>query len=307
MRIIVFGGTGWVGHNIALAFHNVGHDVTTCSRGKMKMYEQEIPEDIRMLHADKTSESDMAQVFQEHYDVVIDSQPSVVSIDNITKNAHDLKHYVHCSSTGGYAPLQFVPGDETMPYSDFMGGWEIKAVVDAKIMDLHARQGFPATVIRPPGITGPGVFPHDNLGGRREDFIADILNETLLDLPNHGQALLQPIHVKDLARSFVLAAETPDSIGQIYNICLEKSVTLTRYLEITAQALGRKARINYMDVEALLKKHRKSVNPVLLQIHALHNCFDISKACEQLAYAPEYTTQQAIEELARLTAERITR
>jgi len=305
MKAIIFGGTGWVGHNIVLAFHNAGYEVTVCSRGQKTTYLSALPEGVRRVQANKNDAGEVRAVFEESYDVVVDSVPSEASIDNISKAARDLTQYLHCSSTGGYAPLPFIPGDETMPYDHFMGGWKAKGIVDSKVMDLWAREAFPATVIRPTYITGPGLLPLDNLGGRREDFITDLLNETPLDLPNDGQALLQPIHVKELARSFLLAAERPQSAGQIYNITLDKAVTLNRYLEITAAALDREAKINYLPVESMLAKYAGSISKTGLCFLATHMCYDIRKARDQLGYVPRYTTEEAITETARWAAEQL--
>ena len=305
MKVLVFGGTGWVGHHIVRAFHSAGHEVIICSRGRKKSYESEIPERVRRIEADKQDPSDMANVFQETFDAVIDSVPSEASIDNIVRYARRLKRYIHCSSTGGYAPLPFIPGDETMPYDQFMGGWAAKGIVDAKVMDLWCRKGFPATVLRPSYITGPGLLPLDNFGGRREDFIKDILDGVTLDLPDDGHALLQPVHVLDLAGTFRLAAETPASVGQIYNICLEKAVTIRRYLEINAAALDREVSINPMSVEAMLEKYGEAVNKTGLHFFATHMCHDISKARKQLGYVPRCTTEEAIEENARWAAQQL--
>jgi len=302
MRVIVLGGTGWVGHNVARVFHAAGHDVTICSRGQKDTYLAELPKEIPTVRADKNDAADMERIFRESYDVVIDTVPTETSIDNVAKHARRLKRYLHCSSTGGYAPLPFVPADETVPYDHFMGGWKHKGIVDAKVMGLWHGAGFPATVLRPCYITGPGMLPLDNLGGRREDFIADILAGATLDLPNDGQALLQPIHVLDLADAFLLAAEEPRSIGQIYNICLEKSVTLTRYLEITAATLDREVVINYVNVDEMVKKYGDSISEIGLRFLATHMCYDISKAHDQLGYVPHCTTEEAIEETARWAA-----
>jgi len=306
MKVIVFGGTGWVGHHIVLAFASAGHDVFICSRGKKNTYEAEIPKSIPHIRADKSSEADMARVFSEPYDVVVDSVPSDASIELVVKHARRLKRYLHCSSTGGYAPLPFIPGDETMPYDHFMGGWRNKAVMDARVMDLFHRQGFPATVIRPPYITGPGMLPIDNFGGRRQDFITDILEGKALVLPNDGQALLQPIHVRDLGHAFLLAASTPAAVGQIYNICLEKAVTITRYLQITAAALGREVKIEYMPVAEMIESYGDPTDERWerwLRFFGTHMCYDIRKARVQLGYVPHCTTEEAIEETARWAAQ----
>jgi nucleoside-diphosphate-sugar epimerase len=302
MKTLVFGGTGWVGHHIAAAFHLAGHDVTICSRGRKETYTADVP-DVRRVTANKGDSSEVAGVLSERFDVIVDSVPTEDSVAHICAHAIGLKHYIHCSSTGGYAPLPFLPGDETMPYDHFMGGWKNKCLVDAKALDLFNRQGFPATVIRPPYITGPGLLPLDNQGGRRPDFLADILAGKPLDLPNDGQALLQPIHVEDLAAAFLLAAEAPrHSVGQIYNICLEKAVTLNRYLELNADALGCTVEIKHLPVNEMFEKYGDAIDKRGLYFMATHMCYDIGKARDQLGYEPLHTTESAITETARWAA-----
>jgi nucleoside-diphosphate-sugar epimerase len=304
MKTAVFGGTGWVGHHIVLSCLEAGHDVTIVSRGGKSTHDHEIPDDVPRIKADKSSEADVARVFERQYDVVIDSVPTEASIDHIVKHAKGIKHYLHCSSTGGYAPLERVPADETHPYGGFFGGgWAQKGVVDGKVLAMHQSQGFPATVIRPSYITGPGMDPLDNIGGRRPDFIADVLASKPLDLPDNGLALLHPVHVRDLGRSFLLAADRPAvSIGEIYNICLGRAVTLNRYIELTAAALDRQATINYMTIDAILAKYGENVHEVGLRFLATHMCFDLTKARTQLDYEPHCTVEEAIAENARWTA-----
>ena len=300
MKTLVLGGTGWVGHHIVRELLAAGHQPVVCSRGHMNTYSDELPEDVPRVIADKSSAGEMRRVLADPYDAVIDSVPTEDSIAHVVEFAPRLRRYLHCSSTGGYAPLPVVPGDETLPYDQFMGGWAQKGVVDSLVMDLHHRQGFPATVIRPSYITGPGMLPLDNIGGRRADFLADVLAGKPLELPNDGQALLHPVHVRDLARSFVLALDAPQSVGQIYNICLDRAVPLTRYLAVTAQALGAPVpTIDFQPIETILERHGDDIHRIGLHFLATHMCYDIRKAREQLGYRPHMTTEEAIEETAR--------
>ena len=115
MKILILGGTGWVGHHCAIHFQRAGYQVTVGSRGKNQEFIAELPRDIERLSLDKTREPEMAAVFKTAYDIVVDTVPTEATIDLIVKYASRLKQYIHCSSTGGYAPLTFIPGDETMP------------------------------------------------------------------------------------------------------------------------------------------------------------------------------------------------
>lgn len=303
MKIIVFGGTGWLGHNIVRQLADTHHDVTVCCRGQKKLFIDEVS-DIKMITADKKDEESMKGILEEPYDIIIDTVPNLVTMAHIKKYAKGLKHYIHCSSTGGYAPLPFLPCNETAFYDGFdkSSGWMQKAYYDREAMRLFHEEGFPATVIRPCYITGPGMLPLDNLGNRRADYIADVLAEKVLDVPDNGLSLLQPIHVKDLATSFCLAIAAPRSIGQVYNICLSHAVTLNRYHELTAEALGKKVHLNYIPLEEMVKKYEGKTSEMDMRFMATHMCFSIDKAIRDLGYQPHCTPEEAIQETARWAA-----
>jgi nucleoside-diphosphate-sugar epimerase len=303
MKVLLFGGSGWLGHHIALNLAAKKYDLTIVTRGKKQTFINEI-EGLNVIHADKHDEAAMKQIFETPYTHVIDTVPTERSIELIHKYATHIQHYIHCSSTGGYTPLPFVPCNETAPYKGFAPGtgWDQKRIVDNQVMQLFFEKGFPATVIRPCYITGPGLLPLDNLGGRRTDFIADIIAEKTLDLPVDGKALLQPIHVEDLANSFYLSMAHPNSIGQIYNICLSHAFTLNDYLALNASAFNKKVNINYMSVEAMLEKYGDAIYDVGLNFMVEHMCFSIEKAARDLEYKPFYTPEDAVIESARWAA-----
>lgn len=84
----------------------------------------------------------------------------------------------------------------------------------------------------------------------------------------------------------------------MYNICLEKAVTVKRYIEITAAALEVNANIKFLPVEEMLIKCGKSADERGLRFFAEHMCYDIRKAREQIGFAPLITTREAIEQTA---------
>ncbi len=299
MRVLVFGGTGWLGHNIAAVFSAGRHETLICSRGRKTAYP--LPAGAAVLRADKDDPEAVREIFRTTpCDIVIDTRPSVRSVKNIAGFAGNrLKHYIHCSSTGGYAPLAAIPGNESCPYRPFRGGWAEKCDVDALAMELFHRNGFPATILRPCYITGPGLLPLDNLGGRREDFLADLKNGVTLDLPDTGRALLQPVEVTDLASAFELAAENFRTIGRIYNICSDHAVTLNRYLQLNAGVFGVEARLHHLPLEEMVIKYRGVADEIGLRFLAEHMCFDISAARRELGYEPRFSPEEAIESTAR--------
>ena len=306
MKVLIFGGTGWVGHHIALELIFHKYDVTVATRGqKAENYQFPLPSGVRRVIIDKNDENSMKELLAEKFEIIIDSVPGLKSIANIFKYAAGLRHYLHCSSTGGYAPLPFVPCNETAPYpGGSCNAWGGKGAVDSEVMRLFNVSGFPATVIRPCYITGGADrFPLDNYGDRREDFIPDLMTGKVIEVPNDGKSLLQPIHVADLAASFRLAIENRRSIGERYNICLEHALTLDDYVQLNAEAVGHKAIIKHVPLEELLA--RNIYNEVGLRFVAEHMCFTIEKARSEIGYVPKYTPEEAIVETARAIAAKL--
>jgi len=300
MKVLVLGGGGWLGHRIAKQFHAAGDEVVIASRGVKTAFLDECA-GIPQVCVDKKSDDAMRELLQADFDVIADSVPFPETILAVARYGKRLKHYLHCSSTGGYAPLPFLPCDETAPYTGFPvgGGWKLKVEVDRLAMRLFMEQGFPATVLRPCYITGPGLPPLDNLGGRREDFLADLAAEREIDLPDNGQALLQPVHVEDLAAAFVRAARSGRATGQIFNLCCDHALTIADYVRLNAAALGHEAHLNFIELEAMLRKYAGQCSEVGLRFFATHMCFTNAKARALLGWQPRYTTVAAIEETAR--------
>jgi nucleoside-diphosphate-sugar epimerase len=302
MKVLILGGTGWVGHNIALAFYRAGHEVTIFSRGKSTDFTNKVAF-LPHVTGDKNDEATLKNVLKsQQFDVVIDSVPHENTIDILSRMHNLYGRYIHCSSTGVYTPLKYFPADEKHPFGQkIYKGFEDKVKSDAAALEFAAAGKLKLTIIRPCCIAGPGKLPLDNLGGRRVSFIPDILANNALDLLNDGLTLIQVVHVRDLGRAFVQAAERPETIGQVYNICSAKAVTLKRYCEINAAALGKQAKFNYFSFEAMISKYGKDICDGLTFL-SKHMCFDITKASQELNYYSEYTTEAAIGETARLNA-----
>lgn len=115
--------------------------------------------------------------------------------------------------------------------------------------------------MRPTYITGSGLAPLDNFGGRDQAFLTRLQRGEPILLPEDGQALLQPVHVTDLARSLQLAArQRQRARGQIYIVSQPHAVTLQRYVTLNAQAIGATPRIELAPLEQILARHRTDID-----------------------------------------------
>jgi len=304
MRVLLIGGTGEVGHHVANGLVQRGHDVVVLTRG-LDRRGFSLDSRVRCVVADKC---DVAAL--ERYavplspEVVIDMVPGEISVRNIhSLFSGKIRHYIHCSSTGVYVPLRYIPADEDHPWEAKEGDFFAAcAKRDRLAMEFFHSDGFPVTVLRPTMIIGPGSLPVDNLGRRSVEFLQDLMANRPLELPEDGDVLVQAGLNEDIAQAFILAAERPErAIGEIFNISCKRAVTLRDYLGFFKEIMGSTSKLVPTQIETILNNHRTDgrVDEYWLRFLCLHMCYDITRARENLGYNPVHDMRTAI----RLTVE----
>jgi len=299
MRVLVMGGTGEVGHQIANGLLARGHDVMVLTRGRDRRGFP-LDERIRRVQADKNHLDALAAAAAPWApEVIIDTLPDETSVRNVhTLFAGKMRHYLHCSSTGVYTPLQYLPADEAHPWDPKPGDFYVPCGArDRLALALCREDGFPATILRPTMIIGPGALPVDNLGGRSATFLRDLAAHRPLELPEDGDALVQGVCNADLAEAFILAVEQPEqAIGEIFNISCARAITLRDYIGLFKEALGSQSPLVPTPIETLLTAHAEDgrADEYWLPFLCQHMCFDISKARERLHYHPAHDLRASV-------------
>ena len=165
MRLLVLGGTRFLGRAIVDEAIRRGYDVTTFSRG----LSGEPRPGAEALHGDRTSFEDLLRLADRDYDAVIDT--SVIAPAHVAAGARLLAehvgHYTYVSSISVYRDYPGVPVTEDSPVLDCpsdapgtietLGYGELKAgserAVAAALPGRH--------LIARPGLI---VGPHENIG-----------------------------------------------------------------------------------------------------------------------------------------------
>jgi len=302
MKVTILSGTGWVGSHIAKEFIEHGYEVTVLARGKTKpMFD--LP-GMKVIPCERTNIPQLKECLNQlQTDIFIDVIPGHLGTENTVAIADMIEgkvgQYLHCGSTGVYAPLRRVPGRETDPLTlpkEFGEGWRGKAWADEEIRRRMA-QGFPATILQPSCIMGAGTFPMDNFGSRDPQFLKNLVEGKPIILPDGGNMLIHFIHPADLARSFRLAAETKNSLGQTYIISCERSLTVKDYILELCDLLGCTPNFVPMHSQEVLEKYISPRNEGGFRFFCTHMSFDISKAKTQLGYVPQYDVTDMLQEL----------
>lgn len=275
MRILIMGGTRFIGVYLTRLLTSQEHDVVLFNRGNQPAplgIEKQIqgdrtdPDQIR----EKLADEEFDAIFDNNGRELKDTQPLV----ELFKDR--VKHFVYVSSAGVYRKSDQMPHAETDlvdPESRHRGKFETEAYL--------AAQGIPFTSIRPVYIYGP-----QNYNDLEAWFFDRIVRDRPVPIPGQGLHLTQFGHVKDLATAMVAVLGNPRAIGQIYNISGERYVSFDGLARACAIAAGKSPdhlKIVHYDPKSFDFGKRKAF-PLRLQ----HFFTDIHKAQKDLYWKPEY-------------------
>ena len=297
MDVLVIGGTRFLGLSIVRSLSAYGHHAIVAHRG---LTTARLPEDVQECHLDVRDRKDLKECLEyQPFDAVIDTILNVADLEYIVPLVRrKAKRFIHCGSTGVYTPMKRIPAHENdtcEPHPE-LGGFEQKLRQDRYLLDEYRENGFPATILRPTNIYGPGDIPLDIWGGRSSGFFRRLLRHELVTLPNDGRSLLQPGYVSELGEAFVQALEAPEAIGQVYNISSAQAVTLREYLATIREALSSRSPVVYAPMESILERFLPSrhVNESGLRFVCEHMCVDINKARRELGYMPLMSLEEGM-------------
>ncbi len=275
MRILIMGGTRFIGVYLTKILVEQGHDVVLFNRGK-----KPAPvEGIQQIHGDRTDASQLKdKLSQEQFDAIFDNNGRELSdtqpLAEIFKDR--VKHFVYMSSAGVYLKsdqLPHIEGDPVDPKSRHKGKHETEAFL--------TQLGLPWTSIRPTYIYGP-----QNYNDLEAWFFDRIVRDRPIPIPGNGMHITQFGHCKDLARAMSLVLGNETAIGQIYNVSGDRYVTFDGIARACAQAAGKSAdsiKIVHYDPKKFDFGKRKAF-PMRVQ----HFFADVNKAMTQLNWQPEY-------------------
>lgn len=247
MRLLILGGTAFVGRAVTDAAVKRGWDVTVFNRGR-----HELPDGVRSLVGDRTTEGGLAALAGGEWDLAVDTwsaAPRVVR-DSADLLADRVGRYVYVSSCSVYdqptpaglgeeAPLvEGSPDDGDVAYPKAKRGAEI--AVERAFGDryVHARAGL---------ILGP----RENIG-RLPWWLNRIARGGPVVAPGPREAELQFIDARDLAEWTLDAAEAGRS-GAYNLISPTGHSTMGELLDLCVRVTGSDAELRWIDPDTIVK------------------------------------------------------
>jgi 2'-hydroxyisoflavone reductase len=259
-KILVFGGTDFVGSAVVDALMADGHTLTIFNRGVTNPEFFPHVEKLRGFRSADPNDQDLSALSCRRFDVVIDVWPN--DPDVVASAAEFLKdrtnHYLYVSSVGAYDHKFFAKPDPIVEDTPLQP-WDApgrpynrnKAESERR---LHKIIGERLTIVRPGPITG-----HRDAGGGLLTWLLRAQEGGEHIGPGDGKSPVELVDVKDVARFLPLAINR--SLYGVFNTT-GKSISFQELLEQCKRATGSDAKFVWIPQD-FLHEHGLESNGVL--------------------------------------------
>lgn len=269
-KILVMGGSYFIGKRIAEKLAELNYDVTILNRGSKKPSDER----IHQIVCDRNNEEAMGEALRNSsFDAIVD----VCALDKrqvqILCNSLDLskiKKYFFISSSAVYGVEHL-----TIPYAeeDVLGEnkyWTYygknKIEAEKHLMERFTKTGIELVVLRPPYVYGEHNYV------QRESFVFDhILNDQPIIIPA-SKPKMQFIYTKDLANIVADLLKRENGNIAVYNVGNTETINALEWVNYCEKAIGKKAK-------KILYEHRhsKRKSREFFPFHDYDNVLDVSK------------------------------
>jgi nucleoside-diphosphate-sugar epimerase len=301
-RVVIIGGSGHVGTYLVPRLVHAGFEVVSVSRGGRAPYQPHAAwKSVRIVTLDRDAEEKAGAFGQKirdlRPDIVIDmicfTEASARHLTEALRG--QVQHFLHTGTIWVHGPSVEVPTTEAQPRRPF-GTYGIeKAAIEARLIEAARKDAFPATIIHPGHIVGPGWPPLNPAGHFNPQVFTTLAKGEELVLPNFGLETVHHVHADDVAQLFMCAiAHWSASVGEAFHAISPAAVTLRGYAETMSAWFGREPKLGYLPW-AEWKEAHSEVEAAQTYDHICRspNC-SIAKAERALGYRPRYGSIEAV-------------
>jgi len=247
MKILILGGSRFIGYLTLCRLVNDGHDVTVFNR-QITAPPEPFPKRVRFITGNRATRNSLASVFLETtFDVIID-------ISGYTKNdveyvlehcANKIGHYIFISSPTVYdSPVPYRVSENSPKIDGLNTAAKQKIDAENVLARYGQRHNLHFTILRPHGVFGR--FDPCQCG--------QILYRLHSGLPiiGHGSetARLNPVYVEDVVTAIVAAISNKMSYGKAYNVAGDIEFTLREFVALCESVSGHTGFLNYSPNES---------------------------------------------------------
>jgi len=248
MKVLVTGGTGFIGSHLVEKLILEGHQVRVLDWGEHNIRYLQKLKAMEFIKGDLRNEETLGKALRDvevvyhlasiHLAVGVSDQEyrevNVGGTERILEACleKDLRRFVHCSSVGVLGNIDNPPANETYPHNPDTIYEKTKAEGE-QVALRYFKKGVPVVVARPAWVYGPRC--------PRTLRLFKALKKGRFPFFGNGQTLRHPVYVSDFIEGMRLCTDVKEAVGQIYIIGDEKAVTVEQLISAFARVLGVKA------------------------------------------------------------------
>jgi dihydroflavonol-4-reductase len=327
MEVLVTGATGFVGARLVEELLNRGCGVRVLTRKPIEQYQNIVwSKKVASIQGDLKKDRDSIKKAVQGVDVVVHlaaqlgswraKQEDYIDVNyNGTKllveesRTAGVQHFLYISTAGVFGTLKKIPADETHPCSPRYPYEKTKYLAEQYISE-KIKEGFPATIIRPSHIYGPGDL-------NTVPLLKILQNIHLFPLIGGGTSFFQPLYIEDLIQGIILVINNRNTVcGQLYVLSGGDITTFKKYIQINSKLMGARvltpafpyafARFTAISNEVLAKL--LNIEPVLTRFRVDflggHQCYNIQRSKHDFGFNPEVGLEQGVEKAINWYRER---
>lgn len=323
MKVLVTGGTGFLGKQLAFRLKALGYDVSVLGRNPV-MGEQLASEGLRFLQVDlkdtsATVDACQGQDYVFHCGAL--SSPwgkyqdfynaNVLGTRNIIQGCktHGVHRLIHVSTPGVYFDFSHrlnISENAPLPTQPVNAYAKTKRLAEQEIEDAH-QSGLPVISIRPRAIFGPGdtsILPR----------LIKVSQRSGIPLIDGGKVWIDITYVDNVVDALLLCKDAPDTLlGRTFNITNGESMYLTTLLKMLFHKLDYPFKLKPISyntaywvaaaMELVSNTLLFGTEPLMTRytvgLLAFSQTLDITLAREELGYQPRVSIEQGLETFAR--------
>jgi NADH dehydrogenase len=225
-RVLVLGGSGFVGRHVCEQLARLGWHITVPTRRAVNAASVQSLPGLTVIEASVHSEADLARLMPGH--------DAVVNLVAVLHGSEERFDNVHVQLPGKIASAMKKAGVQRLVHVSALGadpqGPSMYQRSKARGETVLHNAGLQLTILRPSVIFGAE--------DKFLNLFADLQSVApFMPLAGSGTRF-QPVWVADVARAMAVCLQKPDTIGQTYELCGPDVLTLGELVKLAGQWAG---------------------------------------------------------------------